>query len=63
VNTQVDKNTVNPAGEVTIKSPDPDPDGDLARDLLSRARQAMSKRTLVLVESGTSAKSQGQGKD
>jgi hypothetical protein len=56
MNAQIEKNTANPAGQVTIKTTDPDPEADLARDLLERARQAASERTPTLVKSGGSRK-------
>jgi hypothetical protein len=58
VDTQTDKKTVNPTGQVTIKPTDPDPEGDLVRDLLNRVRETMSERTPTLAEQRKSAEHQ-----
>jgi hypothetical protein len=50
MDTQTDKKTVNPTGQVTIKPTEPDPEGDLVRDLLNRVREAMSERTPTFAE-------------
>jgi hypothetical protein len=65
MNTQIDSNsnTANPAGEVTLKPAAPDPEGDLARDLLSRAREAASKRAPTLVEHGDPSELRGEKRD